>query len=105
MNDLVEPRTSTVHGTGVFAIAPIPDGTLVGHYTGRRTAIDGTHVLWVEDDDGTWTGVDGGGVLRFLNHSQAPNVEFDGADLHALRNIEPDEELLVDYGEEWSHVP
>jgi uncharacterized protein len=105
VSDLVEPGTSTVHGTGVFSIAPIPAGALVGRYKGRPTAVDGIHVLWVEDDDGTWVGIDGGGVLRFLNHSLAPNVEFDGADLHALRDIGPGEELLVDYGEEWSHVP
>jgi uncharacterized protein len=105
MNDLVESRASTVHGTGVFAIAPIPARTLVGRYTGRPTAVNGTHVLWVEDDDGTWAGVDGGGVLRFLNHSRSPNAEFAGTDLHALCPIEAGEELLVDYGEEWAHVP
>jgi len=44
-------------------------------------------------------------VLRFLNHSRGPNVEFAGADLHALRDIKAGEELLVDYGEEWAHVP
>ena len=28
-----------------------------------------------------------------------------GVDLHALRRIEAGEELLLDYGEEWSEVP
>jgi uncharacterized protein len=105
VSDLVEARPSSVHGTGVFAIGPIPKGTLIGRYSGRPTAVDGTHVLWIEDDDGAWEGIDGGGVLRYLNHSRAPNVEFDGADLYAGRDIETNEELLVDYGADWAHVP
>ena len=45
------------------------------------------------------------GVLRHLNHSCTPNVEFDSAELSSLRDIEPGEELLFDYGEEWANVP
>jgi len=105
VSDLVEARPSSVHGIGVFAVGPIPNGTLIGRYSGRRTAVDGTYVLWVEDDDGEWEGVDGAGVLRFLNHSRTPNVEFDGADLYAVRDITADEELLFDYGDDWADVP
>ena len=104
MSELVVSRTSSVHGIGVFAIALIPAGTLVGRFVGSPTVVDGTHVLWLEAADGDWNGVEGAGVLRFLNHSRSPNVEFDGPDLYALNSITVDEELLVDYGEQWAHV-
>lgn len=102
---LIRVGPSTVHGTGVFAAQAIPADTKVGVYEGDPTDADGTHVLWIESDDGGWDGIDGTGPLRFLNHSRSPNVEFDGADLFALRHIEADEELFFDYGEEWAHVP
>lgn len=105
MTDRVESRPSSVHGQGVFACAPIAAGELIGSYEGNPADTDGTHVLWVETDDGGWDGIDGTGVLRFLNHSRAPNVEFDGPDLYALREIAVGEELLFDYGEEWADVP
>lgn len=105
MTDLVLVAPSTVHGTGLFAAAAIEEGARVGTYDGDPTDQDGTHVLWVETDDGGWDGIDGTGPLRFLNHSRTPNVEFDGPELHALRDIEPGEELFFDYGDEWAHVP
>lgn len=105
VSDVVESGPSAIHGTGVFATASIAKGALIGHYTGRPTAVDGTHVLWVEADEGGWQAIDGTGVLRFLNHSRSPNAEFDGPDLYALRDIEAGEEILFDYGEDWAHVP
>jgi len=100
----VEPRESSTHGTGVFAILPIAKGAYIGTYQGGHTEVDGTHVLWIDEGRG-FAGVDGTGVLRFLNHSQSPNTCFDGRDLYALRDISADEELLFDYGEHWSDVP
>jgi SET domain-containing protein len=106
MSDLVEARASEIHGTGVFALAEIAEGTFIGEYEGDATDVDGTYVLWIEDDDaGSWRGIDGTGVLRFLNHSRTPNVEFDGPQLHALCDIAAGEELCFDYGADWSHVP
>lgn len=104
IEDLVEARPSPIHGHGVFAIATIRAGTHIGTYEGHRSEHNDTYVLWVETDDGEYTGIDGTGVLRWLNHSRSPNVEFDGADLYALKNIEPGDELTFDYGPEWEHV-
>jgi len=104
MDPLVEARDSPTHGTGVFAVAPIPKGTFIGVYQGSPTAVDGTHVLWIDEGDG-FKGFDGTGVLRFLNHSRSPNTWFDGRELYALRNIAAGEELLFDYGEHWADVP
>ena len=105
--DLVESRPSDVHGIGVFACFAISEGDLIGVYEGDPTDIDGTYVLWIEQDEppDTWRGIDGTSVLRFLNHSRTPNVEFDGPELYALRDIAPGEELRFDYGDEWAHVP
>lgn len=105
--ELVEARESRIHGTGVFARGPIAAGALVGVYEGEPTDTDDTYVLWIEDDENTdtWRGIDGTGVLRFLNHSRTPNVEFDGPELYAMRDIAPGEELLFDYGAEWAEVP
>ena len=99
-----EERRSPIHGKGCFATRPIAAREYIGDYTGNRTASDGTYVLWVEADDGEFHGIDGDGVLRWLNHSRRPNVEFDGPRLFALRDIDPDEELTFHYGEEWENV-
>ena len=103
--DLVEPRPSTVHGMGVFALVELKQDALIGRYVGTPTKVDGKYVLWVEGNEGSWEGIDGSGDLRFLNHSRSPNVVFDGPDLYALRDIDPGEELLFDYGEDWSETP
>ena len=100
----VTTGASPIHGTGVFAARDIPSGSLIGVYEGDPTVDDGTHVLWVEADEG-WEGINGTGPLRYLNHSRTPNVEFDGPSLYALCDIPAGEELLFDYGEEWAHVP
>jgi len=106
MEPLVETRDSPTHGTGVFALQDIPRCTLIGTYHGSPTAVDGTHVLWIDEGDGDgFRGIDGIGVLRFLNHSRTPNVWFDGRDLYSLRNVSAGEELFFDYGEHWTDVP
>ena len=103
-SDLVVAGESAIHGTGAFAAAPIPAGTHIGTYTGTPSDEDGVHVLWVEGDDGAFHGIEGDGVLRWLNHSATPNVEFDGPELYALRAIAAGEELTFHYGEEWQHI-
>jgi SET domain-containing protein len=106
MADLVEQAPSSIHGTGVFARSALAAGDLIGVYEGDPTEVDGTFVLWVDDNEsGDWRGIDGTGVLRFLNHSQTPNVEFDGPDLYAFRDITSGDELCFDYGDDWAHVP
>lgn len=102
---VVEPRPSQVHGTGVFALVQLAQDMLIGSYTGAPTKVDGKYVLWIEGDEGSWKGIDGTGDLRFLNHSRSPNVMFQGPYLYALRDIAPGEELLLDYGEDWTETP
>jgi SET domain-containing protein len=36
-------------------------------------------------------------LLRYLNHAERPNAEFDGFDLYALKNIRAGEEITFNY--------
>ena len=92
---------SPIHGKGVFAARRITRGELIGVYIGTPTVRNGTHVLWVEGDDGSTVGLQGKNGLRFLNHSGRPNAGFDGDHLYALRVISKDQEITIHYGEEW----
>ena len=97
----LEVRDSRIHGKGVYAKEPIEKGAKIGTYYGHRTEEDDVYVLWVEDLDGTEYGVHGYTDLKFLNHSCAPNAEFDGEELHALVDIQVDEEITFHYGEQF----
>ena len=102
MQGKIEVRPSPLSGRGVFATAPIRAGERVGRFIGERTVRDGRYVCWIEFDDG-WRGYRGRGRLRFLNHADQPNSEFNGLDLYALRGIRKGDEVTIDYGDgyEW----
>ena len=107
-------RRSRVHGRGLFARTPYQRGELVGEYQGRVIDVESeleTSSAW--DPDPSYTllfavddhitidaGVKGNSI-RFINHSCDPNCETnadgDRVFVHALRRIEPGEELTYDY--------
>ena len=94
---------SNIHGLGLFAKTEIEKGEYMGEYDGPHIEDEDdndSHVLWAEMEDGRWVGRDGQNILRYLNHSTNPTCEFEGFDLYAVREIEPGEELTIDYGEE-----
>lgn len=91
---------SEIHGKGLFARTTIKAGTYLGDYEGPETTDNGMHVLWIEEEDGEWIGRDGQNALRYLNHDQNPCAEFDGFELYAAADIEPHQEITIDYGEE-----
>jgi SET domain-containing protein len=96
---IVQVRRSSIHGRGLFAVRPIAAGEYIGTFSGPRAEQDGMHVLWVwPDDDSDAVGRVGQNVLRFLNHTAAPNTAFDGFDLYALDAIPSGTELTIDYG-------
>jgi SET domain-containing protein len=101
-NPLCFVADSEVHGRGLFAMEDIPKGSWIGCYEGLLTEENGMHVLWVDNGDDQWLGYDGNNELRFLNHALLPNGEMDGQDLYATRNIELNQEITIDYGEEFS---
>lgn len=89
---------SPVHGRGVFASRLFTRGDKIGEFEWVETKRDGKFVLWVEQDDGSEIGCRGTNEMRYLNHSKRPNAEFDGFDIVAVRKIQPDCEILIDYG-------
>lgn len=93
----VEVRESEIHGRGLFALKRLRKGQFIGRFEGEPTHDDGTHVLWLVDDDGEEIGIRGHNALRFLNHGESPNAEFRADELYALRNLQPGAELLIDY--------
>jgi SET domain-containing protein len=100
----VRAGVSPIHGRGLFALRRIREGAYVATFIGKETKTNGMHVLWSLDEDGREVGIEGQNDLRFLNHSQNPNVEFIGADLHAISNIQPEVELTLDYGDDWEDI-
>ncbi len=93
---------SAVHGCGLFARRRICTGAHIGTFEGTPTKRDGEYVLWVLEHDGRRRGVLGRNVLRFLNHDAHPNAEFEGAELCAIRNVQPGAEIFIDYGKYWA---
>ncbi len=95
----LQVRPSAIHGKGLFARRPIAAGEYLGSYRGLRTRKDGKYVLWIEGRKGFSHGRRGTSLLRYLNHSDRPNAEFDGFDLFAIEDIEPGEEITIHYGD------
>ena len=104
MLERIEVRESPIHGKGVFARKRLREGQWIGRFEGDQTTENGTYVLWLIDEDGSEVGIRGRNALRFLNHGDPPNAEFEDADLFVLRNVQPGAELLIDYGEAWEEA-
>ena len=100
LKKLVYSAPSDIHGTGLFAKTHIREGAFIGTYRGPKTKKDGTHVLWVFEDETKPVGRDGKNVLRYLDHQDKGNAEFDGFDLYATKDIEPGDEITFDYNGE-----
>jgi len=101
---LFEVGDSGIHGKGLFAARKITKGKVIGTYDGPKVhtdAEDGDHVLWIEDVDGSFYGIDGQNELRYVNHSTKANASFEGEELTALRDIKKGEELTHHYGDDW----
>lgn len=88
---------SAIHGKGLFARRLIEAEDYIGTYRGLSTRNDGKYVLWTFPDEIKPVGRRGMNMFRYLNHSETPNAEFDGYDLFALRDIDPDEEITFNY--------
>ncbi|MEA1888435.1 MAG: SET domain-containing protein [Pseudomonadota bacterium] len=94
---------SGIHGKGLFAKEDIESNTYLGEYEGPVAKKNGSHVLWVYDDDEV-VGRSGRNKLRYLNHSKKSCAEFDGFELYSICRIKADEEITINYGEEWDDV-
>ncbi|MCB1753076.1 MAG: SET domain-containing protein [Gammaproteobacteria bacterium] len=99
LRELVYSALSPIHGTGLFAKRIISKGEYIGTYHGPVAKRDGTYVLWVYDkgDAANAIGRSGRNLLRYLNHAQRGNAEFEGFDLYALKKIQADQEITFNY--------
>jgi len=102
-------RKSKIHRYGVYAVERIPANRKVIEYTGERISRAETKrrgegeytYLFTLDNYWTLDGAFGGSGAEIVNHSCDPNVVARIIKGHiiymSLREIEPGEEILVDY--------
>lgn len=111
-------RRSGIHGRGVYARVPIPAGTRLIEYKGRRLTpaeADATYpevpgvpyhtfLFQIDDDVVVDAGV-GGSLARWINHSCDPNCDAVVVEgrvkriwIDSVRDIAVGEELTYDYG-------
>lgn len=102
---------SALHGQGVFAAAPIAAGSVIEvcpvllfskselpHV--RRTMLDDYYFDW--GDEGEWYAL-ALGYGSLYNHAYQPNAEYgmdfeaNTLEFYALRDIEPGEEIFINY--------
>ena len=118
----ITTRTSTIHGNGMFATAPLKKGERLIQYKGRhRThkAVDriyadevetGHTFLFTLNETYVIDANEDGNAARWINHSCDPNCEavtvededgdpmLDEVWIEAKRAIKPGEELTYNYG-------
>ena len=90
-------KKSGIHGKGLFARCYIKKEEIIGSIKFIPTDKDGPYVLWIESQ-----GIVVESDLKYINHNSLPNACYcDDLDVVALRDINIDEEITHDYGEEW----
>jgi SET domain-containing protein len=108
-----ELRPSSIHGLGVFLLAPVRKGELIWKFDSRidrvyspaEVATLPEHMQRFLDIYATWHGETGLYVLcgdngRYFNHSAEPNTVSDAISFgedRAARDLEAGEELTSDY--------
>lgn len=97
LRDRVYKAPSTIHGTGCFAGRVFAAEEHIGTYEGPPVKRDGTYVLWIYEEGKPPVGRSGRNLLRYLNHQEDGNAEFDGFELYARRPIACGEEITFDY--------
>ena len=98
LKERVYVAESGIHGKGLFARRRIKKGEFIGTFEGPAAKRNGSHVLWIYYGE-EYVGRRGMNALRYVNHSESPNAEFDDFDLYAAKTIEIDTEITIDY--EW----
>jgi SET domain-containing protein len=99
-------------GKGLYAMRDFAFGEYLLDYTGEKITAEhadtlGTKYLFEIDDKWTIDGEAESNTARYINHSCDPNVEAQVDEeearimIHAARDIEKGEELLIDYGDEY----
>lgn len=99
-------------GKGLYVLQDFEFGEYLLDYTGEKITTklaDTLETKYLFEIDKEWT-IDGeaeSNTARYINHSCDPNVEAEVDEvaarimIHAARDIEKGEELLIDYGDEY----
>jgi len=102
-------KPSSIHGRGCFATVPFRRRHKIAEYTGEKIsnaeARRRAHrkMLRICEVNSRWSldGSRGGNGTHYINHSCAPNafmqILYDHILFIALRDIEPGEEITIDY--------
>jgi SET domain-containing protein len=110
----IQAKRSSIHGKGLFALAPFANGEFIIEYVGQRITMRQAEAawkasgskphtfLWILESGGVIDGMTGGNSARWLNHSCAPNVQATESEngrvfIAAARDIRAGEELFLDY--------
>ncbi|HKX28944.1 MAG TPA: SET domain-containing protein-lysine N-methyltransferase [Blastocatellia bacterium] len=101
---------SKIDGNGCFATVPFRKGRKIAEYVGEKISrreiarrVKGQRRIYISNVDAYWA-IDGrthGNGTQFINHSCEPNCYLKILKGHllffALRDIEPGDEILLDY--------
>ncbi|MCS7052890.1 MAG: SET domain-containing protein [Ignavibacterium sp.] len=111
--ELIVVKESTLHGKGIFTSVPINKGTIIMKIIGEiideeeciRRENEENNVYIFYKDDNVYIDAKNSEKIKYLNHSCDCNCYVDEDEngdliLVALRDIQKDEELTIDYGYE-----
>jgi len=103
---------SPIHGFGLFANKNIRADEKIGKIDGQL--IDRKHIRHFRKSNkiygyNEWTAISENKLLArpfrtkygYINHSRLPNVKLDGLEIVTIREIQKDEEVFIDYRQEY----
>jgi uncharacterized protein len=102
-------KRSRINGKGCFASTHFPRAKKIADYAGERISSAeaqrraNRRLLRICAIDSRWSldGSKGGNGTHYINHSCEPNsymkILYGHIQFYALRDIEPDEEITIDY--------
>jgi SET domain-containing protein len=106
---LIQFGSSSIHGTGGYALVNIPSGVRIIEYLGRRVTkqeslrqceLENPYIFTLTDEFDLDGNVDWN-PARLLNHSCSPNAEAEWVEeriwIVALRDIQAGEEVTFNY--------
>ena len=124
INEYIYLKESTIHGKGVFASKLIPSGTKIIDYIGELISKEegtkrkdeclnkhkndfskgGVYIFDIDEENDLDGDIESN-YAKYINHSCDPNCEFDGEGkeiwVNAIKDIKPEEELIVNYAFEF----